>query len=290
MKRLAPLMVTALLATLLQFSTAAPSHATEGWSGTPARNAACRAPLTAAQKQRLIELSNPSTLKSFAAAAPRVDEIAAILVGARDNRGIFAIFYQRILDQAVPAVAAGDFDDPVWVERVSLNFVREYLANLHGHLTGGRVTYSWQRYYALAADCQRTIGRVAGAALLAHLVIDFPKAIADARSTAANQADFFSIGNLLIEATNALTGDISAAYGQDLTDLFNLYSLGQGINDLAQANVITPVFFQSVRASAWVDGLKLTSPWTAWSAQMAMDSKWAAGSSTMNLMEMLGLV
>ncbi len=183
--------------------------------------------------------------------------ITAILTGSHDRRGIFAVFYREILRDANPLLDAGDLDDPQWARAVSIEFFRQYLQNLHGHLTSGPVTAGWQRYYAMAADPARSPGRTAATALDAHLLIDFPAAIAATDTHGEHTRDFFTIGNSLITTTNRITDELQATSGATLPGFFQLYFLGKAADRLiGQANT-SHVMFQSVRASALASGIAM---------------------------------
>jgi len=181
-----------------------------------------------AELAELVRLSDLATLGDLHEGQRRMDRIADILTARRDRRGIFAVFYRNILHDANPLLDAGDFDDPQWARAVSAEFFRLYLQNLHGHLTGGAVTPGWHRYYALAADPVRSPGRVAAAGLDAHLLIDFPKAIAATATRVDHTRDVFTIGNSLIDTTSRITGELQAVYGAKLAGFFGLYFLGKG--------------------------------------------------------------
>ncbi|MFE3190009.1 DUF5995 family protein [Nocardia sp. NPDC059240] len=249
--------ITAASAATAAADPAAPS----GSAGviTPAGPSVARA-LAAAESAELVALSDPATVADLHDGQRRMERIAEIFAGAHDRRGIFAIFYRNILRDANPVLDQGNFDDPAWARAVSAEFFRIYLVNLHSNLTGGTVTPEWARYYDLAADPARSPGRVAAAALDAHLHIDFPEAIAATGTLAAHTRDFFVIGDSLIATTNHITADLDAVYGAKLADFFHAYFVGPALDSVLGENATSYVMFQSVRGVSFANGLALGTP------------------------------
>jgi hypothetical protein len=67
------------------------------------------------------------------------------------------------------------------VQALDLDFVHRYLGNLHGHLTGARVSMPWRRHYELSPARRAGLARVTAAAFNAHLAVDLAEALAAAR-------------------------------------------------------------------------------------------------------------
>ncbi|MFE3798755.1 hypothetical protein KHQ06_36565 [Nocardia tengchongensis] len=238
----------------------------------------------------LVRLSDPATLTDLHDGERRADRIAAILAGSHDRRGIFAVFYREILRDANPMLDAGDFDDPRWARAVSIEFFRQYLQNLHGHLTGGPVTQGWQRYYAMAADPARSPGRVAATALDAHLLIDFPAAIAATNTHGDHTGDFFTIGDSLITTTNRITDELQATYGAQLARFFQLYFLGKAADRLIGQGNTSHVMFQSVRATALASGIVMQNPAACPTAQAGMSTLYHTAEAVFDGLEALGQI
>ncbi|MFD6357983.1 DUF5995 family protein [Nocardia tengchongensis] len=258
---LALAVTTAIAASTAATAVAAEPAVPSGSAGivAPAETGAARA-LTAAENAELVALSDPSTVTDLHDGQRRMERVAEILSGAQDRRGIFAIFYRNILRDANPVLDQGNFDDPEWARAVSAEFFRIYLVNLRAHLTGGTVSPEWTRYYDLAADPSRSAGRVAAAALDAHLHIDFPEAIAATGTRADHARDFFAIGDSLIAIANNITADLDAVYGAKLADFFHAYFVGPAVDSVLGENTTSYVMFQSVRGISFANGLALGSP------------------------------
>lgn len=251
---------------------------------------AVNSPLTESEKAELIQLSNPATLHDLHDGQDRIERIARILVDRHDRRGIFAVFYRNILRDANPLLDAGDFDDPAWARRVSFAFFHSYLENLHGHLTGGAVTPSWQRYYSFAADPSRSAGRVAAAGLDAHLLIDFPQAVADTGTQLRNTRDFFAIGDSLIGTTTAITDELAAVYGAKLGDFFHLYFVGRVGDRVLGDGSTSYVMFQGVRSTSLTSGIAMQNPVTDMPAVAGMHSLYDTAETVFDGLEFTGLI
>ncbi|WP_405491945.1 DUF5995 family protein [Nocardia sp. NBC_00511] len=259
-------------------------------TATPQSEPAAVTALDTAELAELTRLSDPATLVDLHDGARRMDRIAEVLTRNGDRRGIFAVFYRSILHDANPLLDAGNFDDPQWARAVSLEFFREYLVNLHGHLTGGAVTPGWQRYYDMAADPSRSPGRVAASALDAHLMVDFPAALAATGTRVENTRDFFAIGDSLINTTGHITDELHAIYGAKLAGFFGLYFVGP-VADIALGEGNTSyLMFQSVRGTSLTSGLALQVPATAGAAEVAMYGLYNTAETVFDGLEFANLI
>lgn len=139
-----------------------------------------------------------------------------------------------------------------------MDFVSRFLANFNRHITGKSPTVPWQNFYARAANCKQSPGRVAMAAITAHMVVDFPESVLASGSTIANKGDFFTVGDQLVLTTPKIVADIKEAYGYDLGPFFGLWFASDIFDPiLGGPGKTTYYFFQGVRALAWVNGLAL---------------------------------
>ncbi len=230
----------------------------------------------AAERQELIALSNPGTLTGLRDAEARVNRMAAILTARGDRRGIFPVFYRNILRSAIPALESGQFEYDQWSTAISESFYRRYTENFHAHLTGGRVTPSWQHFYKLAGDCRTSPGRVAMAALDAHLVIDFPHSVAETGTTLKHTADFFAFGDLLRDETVGLAVQLQQIYGTNLQPFFQLYFFGDKLDAVAGRGTTTTLLFQTIRGLSLANGLALQKPWKRLGTLAGMNVVWLA--------------
>ncbi|MEV6768267.1 DUF5995 family protein [Nocardia sp. NPDC051030] len=243
-----------------------------------------------AELAELIRLSDPATLTDLHEGQQRMERIADIFAAKKDRRGIFAIFYRNILRDANPLLDAGRFDDPQWARAVSAEFFHRYLENLHGNLTGGTVTPTWQRYYAMAADPSRSAGRVAAAGLDAHLLIDFPQAIAATDTGIDHTRDFLAIGDSLINTTSHITDELQSVYGANLAGFFHLYFLGKGADLIIGQGNTSYVMFQSVRGTALASGIAMQEPVTRQPAEIGMHELYNTAETVFNGLEALNLI
>lgn len=230
--------------------------------------------LPAAERSELIALSDPARLTGLRDAEVKVQRIAQILSARRDRRGIFPVFYARILGSAVPELESGTFEYDDWANAVSLSFYRRYAENLHAHLTGRSVTPSWAHFYKLAADCRVSPGRVAMAALDAHLVIDFPQSVAETKTQVKHTADYFAIGDLLRGETIGVADDLQRIYGTNLAPFFQLYFFGDKLDAITGEGVTTTLLFQGIRGVALVNGLALQKPLQRLTTLLGMNGLW----------------
>lgn len=232
--------------------------------------------------QRLIALSDPAQLKDLYDARTKVTEIANIFAQYADYRGLFAIYYRDTLNSAIPALEDAHYQDMRWAWAASFDFVDRYLTNLHGHLTGGTVAPWWQHHYAMTADCSKSAGRVLTSALNAHLIEDFPRALAKVGTTPANTGDFFAVGDDLIPTTPTIVADIKAVYGYDMSRFFQLYFVGDVADPVFGDGTTSYVFSQAGRAQSFSFGLMLGPNPNSPAVLAAMDASFFATEAAMD--------
>lgn len=247
-----------------------------------ASNESCRHEFSEAEMQRLIALSDPAQLRDLYDARIKVTEIANIFAQYADYRGLFAIYYRDTLNSAIPALEDAHYQDMRWAWAASFDFVDRYLTNLHGHLTGGTVAPWWQHHYAMTADCSKSAGRVLTSALNAHLIEDFPRALAKVGTTPANTGDFFAVGDDLIPTTPTIVADIKAVYGYDMSRFFQLYFVGDVADPVFGDGTTSYVFSQAGRAQSFSFGLMLGPNPNSPAVLAAMDASFFATEAAMD--------
>jgi Family of unknown function (DUF5995) len=107
----------------------------------------------------------------LAAMQHRLDTMPA----ERGEQARFLGTYRRTTEAVGSAVAAGDFEDPSWVEHWDVAFARFYLDALDADLTGARVPRPWR----LAFDAPTTASPLVHVLLgiNAHINNDLPRAL-----------------------------------------------------------------------------------------------------------------
>ena len=224
--------------------------------GCPLRSE-CVAPLSDEGLQSLITLSEPTSVTGHKDVRMRVNEIARIFREEGDPRGLFATVYRLITNRAVESVEDGDYAYPEWANKLITEFGRRYLANLHGHLTGGEVTGQWSKYYGLAQDCSVGRGRTLGVAIAVHLMVDLPYTLHGIGSMPEQREDFVVFGDILLEVFPDIITDIQADYHTDVTGLLNGFILGAWVDSVTSEGTMTAFIYQGVRLKAWRDGQNL---------------------------------
>ncbi len=217
----------------------------------------CIPPLSDDGLQGLIDLSEPTSVSGSEDVKRRVNAIAKIFREEGDPRGLFATVYRLITNRAVESVEDGDYAHPQWAHDLITEFGRRYLANLHGHLTGGEITGQWAKYYRLAQDCRVGRGRTLGVAIAVHLMVDLPYTLHGIGSVGDQREDFVRFGDILLEVFPDIITDIQADYHTDVTGLLNGFCLGAWVDGVTSKGTMTAFIYQGVRLKAWRDGQNL---------------------------------
>ena len=218
----------------------------------------CLTDLSYGTREELIQLSDPTTLVDPYDAQARVNAIAKIFREGGDPRGLFATVYRLITNRAVESVEAGDYASPEWAHNLITEFARRYLRNLHGHLTGQKITGQWAKYYKLARDCNVGRGRTLGVAIAVHLMVDLPYTLHGIGSRPEQRDDFVRFGDILLEVFPQLIVDVQADYDTDVSDLLNGFFLGKWVDHLASEGTMTAFIYQAIRLKAWRDSQNLS--------------------------------
>ena len=217
-------------------------------------NQVCQTRVGPGATAELIELSDPNTLVDEYDAQGRVNRIAQLFREAKDPRGLFATVYRLITNRAVESVDHGDYVHPVWARSLITEFARRYMANLHGHLTGGAVTGQWKKYYGLAQNCDVGRGRTLGVAIAVHLMVDLPKTLHLIDSQPEQREDFVVFGDILLEIFPQLVLDVERDYDTDVRDLLRGFFFGDWVDRFTREGTMTAFMYQGIRLKAWRDG------------------------------------
>jgi hypothetical protein len=247
----------------------------------------CLPVLSAAAREELILWSEPESLAGPWDARERVNAIAQIFREEGDPRGLFATVYRLITNRAVESMEAGAYEHELWAGHLITEFARRYLRNLHGHLSGGKVTPFWSKYYRLSRDCRVGRGRTLGVAIAVHLMVDLPLTLRSIESMPEQREDFVLFGDVLFEVFPQLIIDVRADYDTDASDLLNGFFLGEWVDTLTSQGTMSAFLYQGVRMKAWRDsqnflhypaGVVMADIHTAWSlADLALAKLDACG-------------
>ncbi|MCK8673189.1 DUF5995 family protein [Rhodococcus sp. HM1] len=233
------------------------------------------------EQARLAEVTDPAGIDSFDAARDRIAQLRELLVHSGDYRGTFVLAFDEILELTGPTLNAGIYDDEQWASDLAVEVVRLYVANLHEYVTGGTPAPHWADAFALTEQCDRSPGRVLTAAIVAHLVTDFPEALVTIGSGPEHTRDFYTFGNALVAAAPRIAEEFKAVYGTDLGPFFT----GWFVGDLLGAERTTTLMFQSARTVAWVNNFGLQNPTTRDATRAEMRIATAVAGEVLDLLE-----
>ena len=238
-------------------------------------------------QEDLIELSEPTSVSGPYDVQNRVNAIAEIFAWEGDPRGLFATVYRLITNRAVKSIEDGAYEYPAWGEALITEFGRRYLANLHGHLTGGEITGSWAKYYHLARDCDVGRGRTLGVAIAVHLMVDLPYTLHQIGSRAAQEEDFILFGDILLEVFPDLIRDVESDYDTDVTGLLNGFFIGEWIDAVTSEGTTTAFIYQGVRMKAWRDSQNFWN-FPAWMVNRDIHTAWGMAEVTLATLDAQG--
>ena len=233
----------------------------------------CYTPLSDESMQRVIELSDPSTLGDEYDVRYRIETIAGIFKAEPDPRGIFAIVYRLITNNAVESVEEGLYEHPEWTRELIIAFARRYLVNIHGHFTGGEVSTQWKKYYKIAQDCNVGYGRTLGVAIATHLMVDLPYALDDVNSQEIHEEDFILFGEVSLRIFPDLISDMQTVYRTDVTALLKGFFLGDWIDAAYGRGTATTFIYQTVRINAWRNSRNLLK-FPGWMVHSDINTSW----------------
>ena len=226
--------------------------------GTRASGNVGRIPnLSASAQETLIELSDPSTVTSPEDFASRIEQIDDIFAANGDPRGAFSALYRVITNQAVASVRDGLYQDNEWAGELVTDFGDLYLKNLHGHLTGGRVSNGWRRYYQLADNPNVSLERLASVGATIHLVVDLPDSVARIGTSPERKEDFMNFGDILLEKYPEMLKSAQEGYNNDMSNIFGLFFVGKIADAHHGEGTATRFGFQTIRNKAWIFGQRL---------------------------------
>ena len=229
--------------------------------------------LSAEGAQQVLHYTQRSDDETIYTTYDRVDAIAEVFETCGDPWGMFPTTYRRITARGLQAIADGDFDDHEWARRIIVDFAGRYMDNLSEALRGGEPSWAWSHYYNLAdrSDVSRT--RAVLVAMVAHLTLDLPHSLLAIGTYEENRNDFFVFGEMMIEVSDLLIGDLQYYYGADAEDILNGFFFGDWVDDAFGEQTTITLSYQTIRTKAWNGRWMLDSDWTAWVAESEI---WAA--------------
>ncbi|MGV9834843.1 DUF5995 family protein [Nocardia niigatensis] len=238
----------------------------------PPSTSGCATALSPAENDDIARLSDTGTLAGgdelalLDDAVSRDHRITQILEEHADRRGAFATGLDVVEQQAVMPLQHDprNFADPEYAHRISFDLLRRFLDNVHAEFSGGTAEPHWANYFALAADCAASPGRVAMAGYDAHLVVDLPRAVAEAGSTPDNAGDYFKIVATIAGTGDVITERTDGIYHADIGPLWRFYFFGEGLDQVLGKGVATKPLLVAADLGAnvtiFANGLALQNP------------------------------
>ncbi|MTE13468.1 hypothetical protein GLP40_11870 [Nocardia sp. CT2-14] len=238
----------------------------------PPSTSECTTTLSPAENADIARLSDTSTLDDedelarLQDAVAREHRITEIFERHADRRGTFASGLDTVEGAAVMPLQSDprSFADPEYAHRISFDLLRRFLDNVHAEFSGGTPEPHWAHYFALAADCSASPARVALAGYDAHLVVDLPRAVAEAGSTPANAGDYFKIVANIAETGDLITDRTDRTYNAKMGPLWRFYFFGEGLDRVLGRGVATkPLLVASdlgANVTIFANGLALENP------------------------------
>ena len=224
-----------------------------------------------------------SHTKAGSAGPSITDEIE----GVADPIGMFAIVYRHITNNGVSSAEAGYYEHDVWVRNLITAFAKRYLENLHGHLTGGKVTPQWQKYYKLARNCKVDRSRVLGVAIATHLLVDMTYALHDVKSTSLHEEDYVRFGEISLWVFPELIEDTYTVYNKDVEPLLTGFFFGDWVDGWKGQGTFTTFLYQAVRLNAWRNSQNLWS-WPRWMVDADVVTGWGMAEVSLAVMDASG--
>ncbi|MVU76847.1 hypothetical protein GPX89_06250 [Nocardia sp. ET3-3] len=237
----------------------------------PATETGCAPTLSPAENDEIARLSDTGDLggdglAKLEDAVARDHRITEILERHADRRGSFATGLDVVEAEAVMPLQRdpGSFADPEYAHRLSFDLLRRFLDNVHAEFSGGTPEPHWANYFALAADCAVSPARVAIAGYNAHLVVDLPRAVAEAGSTPGDAGDYFKIVASIAATGDHITERTDRIYRAKMGPLWRFYFVGEGLDRVLGAGVATkPMLIAAdlgANTTIFANGLALANP------------------------------
>ncbi len=259
----------------------------------------CAPALSDAETTEIARLSDTSTLDDTDALAKLDDAVARnhriteIYEQHADRRGTFASGLDTVEYSAVMPLQhdPAAFADPEYAHRISYNLLRRYLDNVHAEFTTGNPEPHWANYFALAADCSASPGRVALAGYNAHLIVDLPRAVAESGSTADDAADYFKIVATIATTGDEITDRTDRIYAANMAPLWHFYFFGEGLDRVLGQGVATKpllvVADVAANTTIFANGLALENPALAPAVAAEIDLEHRTGEQAFDILARL---
>jgi len=206
--------------------------------------------------QRLLELSDSSTLTDLNEAGERLAEIQDIFSYIEDRRGTYTTILKAITNYAISSFEIEGYENTDLMKSFYMDFVARYLGTLHEHLLGNKLEYHWDTFYRYA-KVEHNVSRLVLEGINAHFTIDMARSVAKFGINKTNRADWDKFGNETIDAVSSFTDELYVEYEVNAEDVFKLFFIGDLINDLLGEGSATKFGYQILRNEALSNGILL---------------------------------
>ncbi len=144
--------------------------------------------------------------------------------------------------------------------------MNQFLLNVHGEFGAGHVEPRWARHFALAHDCNLSLGRVAMAGYNAHFTVDMPRAVAAIGSRPDNARDYFTVLDTIGRSTNVIVDRTKGVFGN---------ALGPALDALS-GNGFAGAGFSGFNVVNFGNGLALQNPNLRAAAEVEIGALWSS--------------
>ncbi len=185
----------------------------------------------------------------------QMDALLARWESRGDFRAVFLRSYRIITIGIEQAISAGEFEDPVWMERLDVLFAQEYFDAVEAYERGDPQTPgSWTLALDLSSQKRSTALQDLTLGMVAHIVNDLPialfKAGIAAPHRASRQRDHETSNDVLGRLIDDVQREISSHYSLVLGFLDRL----TGDKD----EILTDTGIRATRDEAWNQAVALT--------------------------------
>jgi hypothetical protein len=239
----------------------------------------------------LLELCDTNTLHTYEDFQTRLNRILEIFVDYQDPRGAFPSVYKAITDAGLTSLTedAAIYENSQFAYDFGLHFSKSYLKFLKLHLLNELLEHHWELYYRYCKE-QKHITRLVVEGINAHVSIDLPRSLAAVDVVRENKNDWILFGERVVEVVPEFLEKLEQDYGADASGIFNVYILGDMVDQFLGEGSMISIGFNLLRLDAFENAIRMQDPDKTIFIERKMEKSFYEREGMIDMLDRMGLM
>lgn len=213
---------------------------------------------TEADYQRLLLLTDTQNIQNIAQLQVNMNALTEILQQYKDRLGAFPTVYNEVTKEAFIFLSAYESPEKEMGQQFMLVFAKRYIRNMHAYLLGLPLEKVWQNYFHRSAFTRNTILHLAMSGINAHITYDIPYVLNEINAISGFEDDYKLYTDFIASTYPICAEKLKDIYQVKYAeDAFQLYDLGEEIDDIYGDGFTTNAIIGFLRDESWQNGFQV---------------------------------